>query len=303
VEGTSSPHQPAATTMGLCKCLNITDLYCFVHKKPVCQGCIYPDHKTCPVATYVSWLQDPEYEPPACQICKDAITPDNVLRLTCLDMFHPECIDVHCASLPPTTVQSGFTCPTCQTPIVPPPGASSPLAQALLKHLEHAPWMESSSYPHRANGRGGGGGVVLDVDDLSAIRHELDEDAFLSRRLLGPEPPSNPGSHDVTIDILKSGAEGITSRKALLRGPLDGELPEGHYDVDDNKYEKHSISQLWKNLATPEMKKTSLPSPATAPKKAPRRIRLTMKNALFLFALLSTLITVLMLQYSMIAEE
>jgi len=32
--------------MGLCKCMNITDLFCFVHKKAVCQGCICPEHKT-----------------------------------------------------------------------------------------------------------------------------------------------------------------------------------------------------------------------------------------------------------------
>lgn len=32
-------------TMGLCKCMNITDLFCFVHKKAVCQGCVCPEHK------------------------------------------------------------------------------------------------------------------------------------------------------------------------------------------------------------------------------------------------------------------
>ena len=92
---------------------------------------------------------------------------------------------------------------------------------------------------------------------MSAIQHELDEDSYLARRLgLGPEPPSNPGSQDLAgfdVGSNKAGGslEGITSRKAPLRGPLDGGGPaDPSYDVDDNKYEKHSIGQLWKNLST-----------------------------------------------------
>jgi hypothetical protein len=288
--------------MGLCKCMNITDLFCFVHKKAVCQGCICPEHKTCPIDTYVAWLQDPEYEPPVCHICKDPVTPDNVLRLTCLHMFHPECIDVHCASFPPNTAQAGFTCPTCQKPIIPPPGSSSPLAQTLLKHLDNAPWLDTikpKADGHRDH-------VVMELGDMSAIQHELDEDSYLARRLgLGPEPPSNPGSQDLAsfdIGSNKAGGslEGITSRKAPLRGPLDSGGPaDPSYDVDDNKYEKHSIGQLWKNLSTPETKKMSLPPPSTAPKKPPRRMRITMRKILFLFAILSTLMTVAMLHYSL----
>lgn len=93
--------------------------------------------------------------------------------------------------------------------------------------------------------------VVVELGDLSAIQQELEEDAFLSRKLLGPEPPSNPGSRDVAIDIPKGSLEGITARKAMGRGPLDsgGQSPDA-YDVDENKYEKHPIGQLWKNLST-----------------------------------------------------
>lgn len=34
--------------------------------------------------------------------------------------------------------------PMFQKSIIPPPGSSSPLAQTLLKHLEHAPWLEAT---------------------------------------------------------------------------------------------------------------------------------------------------------------
>jgi len=264
--------------------MNITDLFCFAHKKAVCQGCICPEHTTCHIGTYVAWLQDPDYEPPVCHICKDPITPDNVLRLTCLHMFHPECIDVHCASFPPNTAQAGFTCPTCQKSIMPPPGSSSPLAQTLLKHLDQAPWMQAT----KPKVDGQTDHIVVEVGDLAAIQQELEEDAFLSRRLLGPEPPSNPGSRDVAIDISKGDGGFVTSRKpANIRGggPLDMASAPDTFDVDDDKYGKHPIGQLWKALATPEAKKSSLPPPAAAPKKPPRGIRITMRTLLFLFAI------------------
>lgn len=162
----------------------------------------------------------------------------------------------------------------------------------------------------------------MELGDLSAIQQELDEDSFLSRRLLGPEPPSNPGSRDVVIDIPKGSLEGITSRKGVGLRPGEGDPPET-YDVDENKYEKHPIDQLWKNFTSyisrspsspghavvtrltfitySEPKKAGSLTPASSaiPKKAPRRMRITMRKLLFLFAILSTLMTVVMLHYSL----
>ena len=31
--------------MGLCKCRTVTNLFCFEHKKNVCEQCILPDHE------------------------------------------------------------------------------------------------------------------------------------------------------------------------------------------------------------------------------------------------------------------
>jgi hypothetical protein len=93
----------------------------------------------------------------------------------------------------------------------------------------------------------------MELGDMAAIQRELDEDAYLSRRLgLGPEPPSNPGSQDMAFDAgsKATSLEGITSRKAPVRGGLDGGSSELPYDVDDNKYDKHPIGQLWKNITT-----------------------------------------------------
>lgn len=32
--------------MGLCKCRNVTSLFCFQHRKNVCESCILTDHKS-----------------------------------------------------------------------------------------------------------------------------------------------------------------------------------------------------------------------------------------------------------------
>jgi len=125
--------------MGICKCKKRTDLFCFVHKKAVCETCICSEHQTCVVKTYVDWLTDSEYDPPACGICKGELTEDNVLRLTCYDMFHPECLDVQAATLPPHTAKAGYLCSVCSKPIFPPDG-ENPIAFKLNQHLEKASW-------------------------------------------------------------------------------------------------------------------------------------------------------------------
>jgi hypothetical protein len=126
--------------MGICKCKKRTDLFCFVHKKAVCEQCICSDHQVCVVKSYVDWLTDSEYEPPVCGICKGELSQDNMVRFLCLDMFHPECIDVYASSLPPHTAQAGYGCPTCSKPMIPPQGSTSPLAQHIKQVLSRSSW-------------------------------------------------------------------------------------------------------------------------------------------------------------------
>lgn len=213
----------------------------------------------------MEWLQDPEYEPASCSICKDPITDDNVLRLMCLHLFHPECIDVHAASFPPNTAQAGFTCPTCTKPIIPPAGATSPLARLLQQHLQTAPWLHPAEQ-------------VVPNDSP-----RLDKTRKFSRE--------NDVQDDVVIDI----PEGIAARKSLKAASssksIDIESNEP-FDDDDDKYRKHSVNQILGLLSKEE------PAPG---KKKVASFRLTSRRVLILFGLLSILCTIIFLHKSLSA--
>lgn len=128
--------------MGICKCRKRTDLFCFVHKKAVCEACICSDHQVCVVKSYYDWLSEPEYEAPVCGVCKGELSESNMVRFLCLDMFHPECIDVYASSLPGNTALAGYTCPTCDKPILPASDNTSVLAQQIKKTFAHSGWAE-----------------------------------------------------------------------------------------------------------------------------------------------------------------
>jgi len=259
------------------------------------------------IGTYVEWLQDPEYEPPVCLICKDPISEDNVLRLTCLHMFHPECLDVHCSSFPPNTAKAGFTCPACVKPIIPPPGNSSMLVQLLNTHLETAPWLEPRIEGLKAVPFGSQGADETRIELGSMALGPRDEGTGRAQAITATETAPNPGSHDVAIDIPRSPAasEGIASRKMVRTGGAmtQGMAPDQgkgavveDFDADDDKYRKHSVMQLFKG-STPSKDAKPLQT-----KKARSR-KFTSRGALVLFALLSILATMIVLHLSLTPPE
>lgn len=110
--------------MVVCKCRKATNLYCFVHKVPVCGECICSsDHKICVVRTYSEWVLDGDYDwPPKCSLCSEVLQHGEtaVSRLGCLHVFHLSCFSKHLQSFPPHTAPAGYTCPVCSTPVWPP---------------------------------------------------------------------------------------------------------------------------------------------------------------------------------------
>lgn len=59
-----------------CACGTRTTLFCFVHRKGVCDdACLSgPGHTRCVVQTYRSWIEDPDHEwPPRCAACAKVI--------------------------------------------------------------------------------------------------------------------------------------------------------------------------------------------------------------------------------------
>jgi len=281
--------------MGLCKCRKVTDLYCFVHKKPVCESCICTDHKVCIIGTYVQWLQDPEYDKPVCEICKGEMTAANVIRLLCLHMMHPECLDLHASSFPPNTAQAGFTCPhpNCKTPIVPTRPGNSTLGYLLYKHLENAPWLDSKSLPENHDeGPFSTDTVIIDLSSVNAVpSNETNGDSKSVKQ--STKDSKLPAVH--VIDM-----PGIASRKIQRTSPLISTQPENPpelpvYDDDEDKYNKHYVARLL-NESPPV---TASTTQGAQTKKLARPVRLTLKKLLIGFALISTLLIVILLSTSL----
>lgn len=222
----------------------------------------------CVIGTYVEWLQDPDYDPPVCSICKDPVNEDNVLRLMCLHLFHPECIDVHASSFPPNTAQAGFICPNCPKPIIPPPNATSPLARLILEHIKNAPWLNPVE--------------KMPTGDINKGRVGL----------LTTESTSGSSS-EIAIDI--SVGEGIASRKSVKVSKVtDVESSHHAFDDDDDKYRKPHLSHMLDLLSKEEPTSSS-------GKKRGSRFRITTRGILVLFGLFSILATIVFLHRSLSA--
>jgi len=258
--------------MGICKCKKRTELFCFVHRKAVCETCIYsPEHRNCVVKTYVEWLTDSEYDTPSCGICKGELHPDqNTLRLMCLHMFHPDCLDAHCASLPPHTAKAGYLCPTCTKPIFPPDDETT-LAKSINEHLSKAPWA-STLLTGKINNP-----------------PELFESGSVSTPSFASQSSSSSSSTTTTVsnDMQSSN---IASRKPGAREQtiLIDDEPE------EDKYKKRSVMQLFTALGIVQPPKTM--------KGRQTRIRFDKRRIMVLFALITCLITVIYLGMSLTSD-
>ncbi|KAI8825569.1 uncharacterized protein EV422DRAFT_131671 [Fimicolochytrium jonesii] len=78
--------------MGLCSgCRKVTNLFCFNHRKNVCDRCMLTDHPSCIVRPYLAWLENSDYSP-NCGICSNRLEGQQCLRLCCLHVFHVGCL-------------------------------------------------------------------------------------------------------------------------------------------------------------------------------------------------------------------
>lgn len=127
--------------MGLCKCpkKRVTNQFCFEHRVCVCENCMVTNHPICIVQSYLKWLQDSDYNP-ICELCSKALNSSDSIRLTCYHVFHWSCLDSYSRQLPPTTAPRGYVCPSCQSPMFPPPNMVSPVADVLKEKLAGVNW-------------------------------------------------------------------------------------------------------------------------------------------------------------------
>ncbi|EGF84067.1 hypothetical protein BATDEDRAFT_34065 [Batrachochytrium dendrobatidis JAM81] len=127
--------------MGLCKCRTVTNLFCFEHRKNVCETCIQSDHTKCIVRSYLQWLQDSDFDP-VCMLCRNTLATGEVIRLSCLDLFHVECVNEHCNALPSHTAPAGYACPSCKTPIIPAENSASSIAKNIWATFKNERWSQ-----------------------------------------------------------------------------------------------------------------------------------------------------------------
>ena len=142
--------------MGLCRCpqRKVSTLFCFKHHVNVCESCLVNEHPQCIVRSYISWLQDNDYDP-NCSLCQNSLADNSeeTIRLVCYDLFHWSCLNDYCHSLPPNTAPDGYTCPTCHSCIFPPSNLVSPVADQVRQKLSTVNWAKrlpvvSSNEPH-----------------------------------------------------------------------------------------------------------------------------------------------------------
>lgn len=131
--------------MGICKCKNTTDLYCFTHGCHVCECCVAGEsgeHQKCYIRKYVDYINDSTFTQPVCGHCHKLDTEENsspLVRLPCLDIVHLGCLDA--AGVNATSTQTPVKCPLCGADVFP-KGAtrSSPIVDALCNKLKDSPW-------------------------------------------------------------------------------------------------------------------------------------------------------------------
>jgi len=217
--------------MGICDCRKRTNLFCFVHKKAVCPGCVL-QHNNCYVSTYLDWIQNSEFESPSCPLCKGAISQENAIRLSCLDLFHIDCLDRYCASLPSNTAQAGYTCPKCSKPLIP-TDTGTALAKHLYEVYSQATWFQ----------RGGG------------------------LQILKPSEPEKKetrtplGESSTVPSFTTTGLQSSHSRKSRSSNQV-----VISQDEDEDKYRKHSFWSFLSSLGlVDDGKKSADPSKSKRP--------------------------------------
>ncbi|OUC44000.1 hypothetical protein D917_02371 [Trichinella nativa] len=131
--------------MGLCRCKRkkVTQMFCFEHRVNVCEFCLVEDHSKCIVQTYLSWLNDSDYND-SCYFCFKPLSSGDLetVRLLCLHLFHWDCLDKWALSLPANTAPAGYKCPECGERILPKSNQVSPVADCLKNKLITARWAE-----------------------------------------------------------------------------------------------------------------------------------------------------------------
>ncbi|XP_050353821.1 zinc finger protein-like 1 homolog [Nymphalis io] len=255
--------------MGLCKCpkRRVTNQFCFEHRVNVCEYCMVTNHPKCIIQSYLQWLQDSDYNP-ICEICTKSLSEGECIRLTCYHVFHWECAESRYRALPRTTAPAGYLCPSCATPVFPPPNLVSPVADVLRESLAGVNWARAGlglpllSEDQDLKGAAGRRSqspnqnqFFQTVDNQRGTPVGASDDESSNR-----SAASTPHSIvQISDDIINMYDNTSVKRNDSLQG---GQVPRKsfkpnqskpllNFDHDENKYKQKStfawISRWWKN--------------------------------------------------------
>jgi hypothetical protein len=144
--------------MGLCQCRGLSSLFCYEHKRNVCESCLTTDgptelksksvtnfqsHQCCYVRPYLSWLSDETFVN-GCRSCGQEIELGQQIRLPCYDIYHINCLVKLLKQMYGSASWSELKCPDCKSLLY---GGTGPIArqvQTKLANLE-TPWKKELS--------------------------------------------------------------------------------------------------------------------------------------------------------------
>ena len=143
--------------MGLCQCRGLSFLFCYEHKRNVCENCLTSDgaievksnidsqnHQCCYVRPYLSWLSDETFVK-GCRSCGQVIELGQQIRLPCYDIYHINCLIKLLKQMYGSKSWSELKCPDCKSLLY---GGTGPIArqvQLKLAKLE-TPWKKELSH-------------------------------------------------------------------------------------------------------------------------------------------------------------
>ncbi|GBP70054.1 Zinc finger protein-like 1 [Eumeta japonica] len=226
------------------------------------------NHPKCIVQSYLQWLQDSDYNP-ICEICTKNLNEDECIRLTCYHVFHWACAEGRYRALPHTTAPAGYQCPSCATPVFPPPNLVSPVADVLRVKLAGVNWARAGlglpllSEDQDLKGATARSQSPLDnsqyysgsnVDSPRGTPVGASDDESTGRLPNGTphsivQIPDDSGSTYDNAVKRSDSIQGQASRKGYK--PLEQARSTTNFDHDENKYKQKStfawVSRWWKN--------------------------------------------------------
>eukprot|EP00126_Sphaerothecum_destruens_P003440 Sdes_comp17189_c0_seq1m6363 len=216
--------------MGLCKCRVVSNLFCFEHRKNVCENCLISDHNRCIIKSYLLWLEDSDFVTD-CSLCKKSLKEGDVVRLQCYDLFHWSCLDRYGLSFPPETAPAGFSCPVCEGPLIPQDNCHSPVANELRQRLASASWA-NTGLPHFP---------ALQTTQNSQVYSQDEQKKNISSESLSQNRPTYPAAEQ-TFSSVNSSRKFMDAR---VENSPHRAIPIR--DMDDDKYrQKANIRNLIK---------------------------------------------------------